>query len=345
MTDFKINEKDISANCKLLILIAENTQHTEIFNLFQYLDSLEIEYMGGIFPSVIYKDNYYNSGFIVKYFNNIEFAAVLSMDSENVEIPVYNEKEISSLILVDGLSPNIKDFLNLLFTNYTDTIKYFGGGAGSLKPNNLLPIFHKGKFYENSALVILLETDAELFIDHGWYKMDGPFLVTSSQQNILKEINWQSALSFYEEIIFEKTGLKLNENNFFDVTKAFPLGIETEDENIIVRDPWKIVDDEDILCVSDIPNNSTIYILNGDAISLLKISKRVRIQNRKSNSLLFDCVSRALFLEKNFDIELLNISSQTQNDVIGVLSIGEISTTTKGKLAFLNKTLVYCEFD
>jgi len=68
---------------------------------------------------------------------------------ENVEVPIYNDDEVCSLVILDAFSSNIKGFLNLLFTNYTDTIKYFGG----------------------------------------FEKMEGPFLATCSKENILNILN------------------------------------------------------------------------------------------------------------------------------------------------------------
>lgn len=330
---------------KLLIFIGEETPKEEIVNAFSFLDKMGVEYMGGIFPAVIYKADFYKSGFLIKQIHKVEFSGIFPLNSQNVVLPLLDNKNLSSLVIIDGLSHYIKDFLKLLFANYTDTIKYFGGGSGSMKLDQKPSIFYNGRLYQDSALVVLFSAEAEVYIEHGWEIMEGPYVTTAANENILEEINWRNALQFYQEVIYDNTGQELTKDNFFDIIKGFPLGIETDEGSIIVRDLLSIVDDERILCVSDIPNHSTIYILQGNKDSLLRSSQMLALNSSKSNTIMFDCASRALFLEKDFTIELSNMADKTSNDVFGALTLGEIASTRRGRLEFLNKTLVYCEFD
>ncbi|SET11666.1 FIST C domain-containing protein [Natronincola peptidivorans] len=329
---------------KLLLFIGEETSEEEISNLFSFLNQQDVDYMGGIFPGVIYQDTSYEKGFVIKNIYNVVFAQIFPLNSEAVVLPALQNKDISSLVLLDGLSPYINKFLKLLFTNYTDTVKYFGGGTGSIKLEQKPSVFCNGKLCQDSAVVVLFNKEVEIYTEHGWEIMEGPHVITAANENILEEINWRNGLDFYQEVIYDKIGQQLTKDNFFDIIKGFPLGIESED-SFIVRDPLAIVDDKKILCVSDIPNNSNAYILKGDKSSLLESSNKLCIDNRKSNSFLFDCVSRALFLEEDLHTELQNVSNKTPNEVVGALTIGEIASTKKGKLEFLNKTLVYCEID
>jgi len=57
---------------------------------------------------------------------------------------------------------------------------------------------------------------------------------------------------------------------------------------------------------------------------------------------LMDCISRALFLEDNFSLELGAIDHEGSGDssIFGALVLGEIANSGSGYLEFYNKTTV-----
>jgi hypothetical protein len=60
------------------------------------------------------------------------------------------------------------------------------------------------------------------------------------------------------------------------------------------------------------------------------------------NAVIVDCISRFLFLEEDFEKELINIKTQfPQNSQFwGVLTLGEIANESKENIEFYNKTCV-----
>jgi len=106
-----------------------------------------------------------------------------------------------------------------------------------------------------------------------------------------------------------------------------------------------INDADEIICVASIPEGSDVYVLKGDANTLLKSSQKIteacRLNAPKTYlPLLFDCISRAMFLEDRFSEELDNIQLNLNYAVEGALSIGEIACNLNGELIIHNKSSV-----
>jgi hypothetical protein len=69
------------------------------------------------------------------------------------------------------------------------------------------------------------------------------------------------------------------------------------------------------------------------------------IINKAHSGLIFDCISRALFLDQDFKNELSAVYQSFQKyapsiQPEGALSLGEIALNGRGNLEFFNKTLV-----
>ena len=102
-------------------------------------------------------------------------------------------------------------------------------------------------------------------------------------------------------------------------------------------------EENDIVLVADIPVGSEVYILKGDKDTLLSSSLQIAQEcaskaPEKYRPLLFDCISRAMFLEEQFEEELQNIQAKMKYPVGGVLSFGEIASKRNGGLVINNKS-------
>jgi len=62
----------------------------------------------------------------------------------------------------------------------------------------------------------------------------------------------------------------------------------------------------------------------------------------KADALIFDCISRVLYLEDNFHRELNEVCTQLPigSHLVGALTLGEIASSLHGGIQFLNKTAV-----
>jgi len=331
--------KKVDSTQKLwLLLIAEKCkfEHSQIKNL-------NIKCFGGIFPEVIFDKQHYKDGLVAV---SLELEPILIKNIQKSIVDIENLKSIDSmLVFVDGLSAFIDPFLVSLFEYSDEECVIFGGGAGKLTLEQDLVIFSPQEITQDSALIIPLEKKAEIGVNHGWEFLEGPFVATACQNNILEQIDYEDAFDIYKNIVEKDSGIKFNNKNFFDLAKSYPLGIVTYSGEVIVRDPIA-VDNNNLILVGVMPENSIIQILKGENTKLIQAAKRAAQDSIKSNedkkiAIMIDCISRVLFLKDDFVKEIDSVTKVIGNTkLIGVLTLGEIANTSDKYIDFYNKTCV-----
>lgn len=337
-------EDNVNNTKNIFILVAEYTS----FNL-EDLKDYNGEIFGGIVPFVIYNNEYYNKGLIVcSLEENSDFLLVEDLNYLDVNSTFFENRK-SFLVLLDGLSQNITKFLENLFEVVCENAKVIGGGAGKMTFENDPVIFTKDKIYKNAAIIIATPMNLHSKIGKGWEYLDGPFLTTSSEKNVLKTLNYKNAFDVYKSVVEKNSGMIFKDDNFFDIAKSYPLGIVKLNNQTIVRDPIYIDKNNNIVLVGDIFQNSTINILKGDDKNLIKSSvNAVKELLEESNScanedvIIFDCISRSIFLGNNFPNELDEIKSHMKKDatLFGALTFGEICNDSDKYISFYNKSCV-----
>ena len=129
-----------------------------------------------------------------------------------------------------------------------------------------------------------------------------------------------------------------DDDNFFDIVKSYPLGIVKFDNQIIVRDPLYTYENENMFLGGNIPQNSIINILKGEVNSLIKssgiaVKELVEKLNPEENQdvILFNCITRSVFLKDDFVKELDEIKSHMKSNstLFGALTLGEIVGTQR----------------
>ena len=145
-------------------------------------------------------------------------------------------------------------------------------------------------------------------------------------------------------------GRPLEPASFFEVSKAFPLGIVSEGAEDVVRDPISVGPAGELVCVGEVPENTVLNLLCGDPASLIDAAREAAHAALCWDgapvraALLVDCISRTLFLEDAFDDELRAVASWSDvgeaPEFLGALTLGEISSCGDGLLEFFNKTIV-----
>ncbi|MFT8347935.1 FIST C-terminal domain-containing protein [Clostridium saccharoperbutylacetonicum] len=236
-----------------------------------------------------------------------------------------------STLNADGLSSSYKALTYTVYSKLGNSIKYIGGGDGSYNLNHKPCIFDNDGVTKDSLYVCVVKAKVQIAVEHGWRIIKRPFRVTASNANVLLELDGFNAFEKYKEILEDETGLTIYKSDFFTYAKEYPFGIMNGlSMDVIVRDPITVNDDLNIVCVADIPMDSNLCILSGNVKILLEASliiaeKCSKEASKKYKSILFDCISRSMFLEENFLVELANIQNRMNCIVEGVLSIGEVS--------------------
>jgi hypothetical protein len=341
-----------------LLSIGEHTD-LDLDELISSLNKEGLTFMGGLFPKVIHGNSILDKGIVINTLNDIETLFVIeNISAKNYSIPKVNFKEnqdYSLFTYVDGLTSNISHYLSKLYENYGMQTNYFGGGAGSLSLEQKPCVFSNNGIFKDAAVVCIMKMASKIGVRHGWSKVEGPFIVTKAEGNVIKEINWQNPFNVYKEVVEKHSGKTFTDDNFFDIAKGYPFGILKEDAECVVRDPLMVNESNELVCVGELEDNMVVDILNGNESSLINAAKiaaedSVRQATKPRKAILIDCISRILFLEDNFEKELNTITETIKKpypdiSIGGALTLGEISSYGEGFLEFYNKTVVVGLFE
>lgn len=308
------------------------------------LNGRGLSFFGGIFPGLLYDGGYMREGILLQTVRPAYRALVhpyLLRVPKN--LPAFSG--MTAVVLIDGLSGKFRDLVDTMESKLGSGVTYMGGGAGYYDLVQRPCLFDNRGVYQDAAFVCLLPGKAHVAVRHGWEKLDGPYEVTDADQNMLRSLDGFNAMDVYCDTIEAHRSIILSKEDFFSVAKEHPFGILQDDETLVVRDPIACTDAREILCVADIPKQATAYILHGNKRTLLSASLEAadecaRHRGRRHTPMLFNCISRAMFLEDDFHKEIRNIQNQLDHPLIGTLSIGEIAPHARGGIVIHNKSTI-----
>ncbi len=338
-----------------LLMVAEQS-NIDILELIRQSNDKGIKIAGGIFPGILYGREHLEEGIILKELpGDSQVVTCTSLREQDIkrQLPNISPKNKSAIVLVDGLTSNIPLFLESLYTKYWNRLNYVGGGCGSLSLQSEPCLFSNEGFFKDAGMVIFVDEPSQTGVKHGWKKIAGPYIVNNTRSNVISEINWKPAFEVYKNAVDPYSDSPLGKDNFFEIAKGFPFGIYREGYEDVVRDPIMTEDCSSLTCVGEVSTNSSVNILSGEPASLIQCAKEaasIAVQGIEPSSVLvFDCISRVLFLKEDFFKELGAIDGtiQSKNKTLtleGVLSLGEISSYGDGILEFFNKTVVVSTF-
>lgn len=350
---FTLLDLALSSGAQSLLVLAADANGFTPEQLDTHLQALPIPVFGGIFPEIIAAGKTLQQGSLVcalpitAHIHLIENLSDPDADYYAAAEALKTQIPTGSTLvtLVDGLSKRIAALLDNLYEVFGSRYRYLGGGAGSLSFEQKPCLISNRGLVMDCAQITALPAPVSLGIDHGWHKFAGPFFVTGSYDNTITSIDYKPAFEIYRTVVEADSGQRFGEANFFELAKAYPLGLDRLAGDVVVRDPL-FRDGNKLVCVGEVPANHIIYILKGEADNLLEASRRCA-QNARTDAppivaLLFDCISRTLFLQERFGEEVDNIHSTLPAGVplAGGLSLGEIADAGNTCLEFFNKTAV-----
>jgi len=323
-----------------LLLVGEKSDLSNISSLSS------ITIVGAIFPRVVFGAKSFESGIVALKLSHKSYVDVIK-DMGKVGMLHVEENIHSIFTIVDGLSLKLDDFLENIFFVLPEHTYIIGGGAGKMTLKQEPVIFDNHGFYQDSALVIRSSDSISLGVSHGWEALFGPFMATDCNGHTLHKINFQEAYPVYKNAVEKDTLKRFNENNFFDISQSYPIGILRCGKDFIVRDPIS-TDGKSLFLVGNMDTNSVISILKGNKETLIQAAKEAALvakehaSSKSSHIILVDCISRLLFLEDAFVEELEAIKSVYPSEMVmwGMLSLGEIANANQEGIEFYNKTCV-----
>ena len=344
----KLNWYEDRGYKSVLILVA-NAEYEKFRDLMPAFNKLNLTIAGGFFPSLCYEDKLYDEGALL-----IGIGAttrILPIDTDPVKTAPINTQtnEFSAIVFLNALSTDADEHINAINNILDPNLPVIGMGVGALDFIHRPAIFTNDGLVTNSSLLVILDTKVIQTTTHGYEAIAGPFLVTQTEGNVTYELNYQPAFEVYSNSLVEFCDEKLSQDNFFDLTKVYPLGIENSDGSFIIKNPIT-TDGNGFTSVGSIPQNSVVYIMKGEESKMLKTSKDAALEiceiseaeNEQTANIVFSigCISRKLFLDKNYEQELRVVSTIPAAVHAGVLSMGEVSNYNASNATFLNNTLV-----
>lgn len=306
------------------------------------------EFYGVIVPHIIVnKDVFYSSVSVMKLDKDCSLLRVLNMkELKDEEIEFLKGIESRTILLfVDGISKYFENLINNINGILDKSIKVIGAGLGYKDFSHKFTIFDQDNRYTDHSLIIGLEQNIRMGFSHGWKPIYGPLVVTKSQENILYELNGEPAFEIYKSVLKEIDGESITEDNFVEIARNYPFAmLSFSNEDLIIRDPIRVNSDGSIQIVSSINEMESLYIMKGEKDELIESScrfaKDLFVNNSGGIGLIFDCISRLIFLGDDFkkEIEAIYRCSKLENlELFGVSSIGEITNSKFSDIKIFNK--------
>lgn len=308
---------------------------------------------GGIFPGLIVAGERRDCGLIARPLPAQSQAAIADLDPAGVEwrqpLPPPPESGAAcSLILVDCLAPGIAGLLEAIYDRYGHRFPYVGAGAGYHDLRSAPSVFTEAGLIARGGLLVQTTWRATVQVRHGWRRVSGPFIATRTRGNVIQEFNWEPAGSFYRTQVEALAPALAGRPVFPDLGAHYPLSIGKEGGEDVMRDPMMVNSDDELVVLSDVPENAVMYLAHGDQESLIGAAQQAveacGTPDDVDACFIADCFSRALMLGEDFPRELAGISGAlarfTEVPAEGVLALGEIAANGRHSLEFFNKTMV-----
>jgi hypothetical protein len=337
----------------LLVCLARNNE-PQLDEILWLLSSTGIRFFGGVFPGLIDGHDVRENGAVIQSYKLVAEPLVARIDgvtaqwaSPPLDISGLTQKP-TCLVLADFSCVAVTGLLEDLFNRHGDNVNYFGAGAGNgtRSPSPVL-FSHHGRF-SGAAITAYILNRADVHLRHGWSRNSGAVIATKTEGNIVKELNWEPAMSVYRSLVGDQIADSLGRGEDVPEAKRNPFGIAREDLEDVVRDPLLEINDGELMVLSGVPENSVMHTMRADNDKLIASAQELGNlfcdSDGASSCLLFDCYSRAKLLADDFPKELhafvnaLN-AKQPSCRVEGALALGEISSDGNRLPDFHNKTI------
>lgn len=342
------------AESLLLLTCIDNGYNQQQIDVM--LKACPVPICGGLFPKIILQEESYSKGAIVLGLMMTPKIINYSMlSSTNADLKTYiqqNSKDIECyqnfIVIADALCAVSENFTDEFYNYIGSDVTTIGGGAGSLNFSSQSIIYTNQGLISDAIQVIALPSSITNGIGHGWEILDGPYLVTASEGHYVHSLNYKPTFEVYRDVIQSKTNQILTQAVFFELAKSFPLGLITLEGELFVRDPIQ-TNGAYLECVGNVPVNSMVYLLKGDPEKMIlatqQTAQAVAEQGQPETLLLFDCISRDLFMGDAITSELQAIQhSFPDTCLVGAMTLGEIANTSCGSIRLLNKSTVLGAF-
>jgi hypothetical protein len=338
-----------------LIIFLPEGNGWEISEINAALTPINKPIIGGLFPQIILDQQCSTQGAVLIGLPSkcdvhlLPLTSDLTADELSFQLTQWYPDQYQQntlMVVADGLAPGIALVIDELFNHFGLDINFIGGGAGSLSLQPQPCVLTQHGLQPQVAAIALLNCQTGIGVAHGWEPVTEAFRVTESKHNQIISLNWQPAFEVYQQVILEHSRQHISQDNFFDIAKAYPFGLTKLGNEWVIRDPISTQQNQ-LICVGDVPQGSFVHVMHGHAATLPLAARVAREKALRSYpaqqppqlQLFIDCISRVLFLGANFSEELEQAACP-DIPMVGALTLGEIANCGHDYLEFYNKTAV-----
>jgi hypothetical protein len=337
-------------------LMVLGTAETPAHNtaLEEHLQTLSIPVFGGVFPQIIVDGTARERGTLLLGLHETpEITRIDDLSDPDAtydsQLPdLLTDSYQTAFVFVDAFATRTADLVSSLFDVYGPELAVLGGGAGALSMEQQPCLFTNDGLVEDAGLVVATQAPGTIGVSHGWQEFAGPFRVTDATGAVVRRLGEDDAFAVYRDVVEPDADVSLTADNFFEVAKSYPLAISRFEAEKIVRDPFEPTADGGLRCFGDIPEGAFVHVLKGEPDSLVDAARTAATAARETptsdsaalETFFFDCISRVLYLEEQFERELDAVAEGDTTPLVGALTIGEIANSSHGHLELYNKTAV-----
>ena len=229
-------ENDSTAK-SVLILMADD-QHFICELVDPILQSFSKPIVGGVFSEIIVDCKIKSTGVLLLPLAYNLQSQVFHFEDEDSYLSILENnfsKDLpdrgSLFIFTDAFVIGKNTFLESLFNFFGNDFAFIGGGCGTASLKSSKCIVHNSGIHSNAAIVGLSDEIFSIGVAHGWTPIAKPMKATEVDFNIVKSINWEPAFKVYKAEVEAHSELLIDETNFQEIAKSYPIGLILSDDN------------------------------------------------------------------------------------------------------------------
>jgi len=240
----------------------------------------------------------------------------------------------TTLLLIDGLAGTGERVLKQIMQGTRPFQQVVGGGAADAGAFRETLVAAPGSCGTNAAAVLHVFGGRRwgVGVDHGLRPQSPKMVVTRADGNVVLELDRQPAFEVYRAYA-KGRGVTLTPENAGLFLINNELGVFLLDQLRCARAPLRVTPEGGLACASDIPQGSTVSILDGDVESMVAAAGRAAAEARENLGgadpaavLLFDCIARHTIMGSSFHQEIEAVRKVFPGiPMAGFLTYGEIA--------------------
>lgn len=342
--------------CAVLALLPE-TAAADVATLQAACRAAGVPLLGGLFPRLIHDGSFRNSGawllrldeaprhgLVDGFQDGAAVAAARRLVASISPRPPARDAPDTLFLLCDATTPDLDGILEQLHQELGTSVRYLGVLAGSESFRPMPCLFDGQRLVGGGALWLLLPARQRTLLVHDYSAPEGVGVATSASGNQIASVDGRPAFDFYRDRLLEQHGVELTRENFYRHAVEFPLGIELEDGQLLVRMPVALEADGSIRCGGPVPEHAILVVCRappprfGEAGRAL--AERLRQAHVASPMVLFYCAGRRLRLGSESEADLRALLGVTRAKAAGAITLGEIGSALGPSPLFHNGALV-----